>query len=382
MVPPPFLIMQNFLEPRHRKNIDKTLLAALAVLMGLSLTAIHNATTTQASTWAQVARQAVYFAVGLVLMIYVASREYSRVARFAPFLYWGNVFLLLMVRVVGHETKGASRWIKLPIPGVDFKFQPSEFAKICIILTLSCYVAQLGPRLRELPFLLRTLLHVGVPMLLIAAQPDLGTALVFVALWAGIVFLAGAKIKHLAGLAAVGAVVMGFAWYGNVLKPYQKDRVRTFMNPSSDPRGKGYHVLQSQTAIGGGQVTGQGLGQGAQTNGRFIPENHTDFIFTVVGEETGFVGACVLLSVYAVILWRGIVTIAECEEPLGRLIAGGVVTLITFHLVVNIGMTCGIMPVVGVPLPLMSFGGSAAWANLIAIGLLLGIHMRRHKISF
>ena len=372
----------QLIEPRLRKNLDFILLAALFVLMLLSLTAIHNATATQNSTWMQVARQGIYFAVGIVLMIYVASREYTHVTRFAPFIYWGNVLLLVFVRLAGHSAKGASRWIQLPIPGMDFKLQPSEFAKVCIILTLSVYVAALGPRLREFPVLLRTLLHVGLPMLLIASQPDLGTSLVFLALWVGIVFLAGAKGKHLAGLALAGAALMSIAWYGNILHPYQKDRVRTFMNPSGDPRGKGYHVIQSQTAIGGGQITGQGLGQGAQTNGRFIPENHTDFIFTVVGEETGFVGACVLLGVYGVLLWRGIVTIADCEEPLGRLIAGGVVTLITFHLAVNIGMTTGIMPVVGVPLPLMSFGGSAAWANLSAIGLLLGIGMRRHKLLF
>ena len=375
-------ISQTFLEPRLRKNLDKTLLFAIAVLMSLSLTAIHNATVTQAGTWMQVARQAVYFGVGLVLMFYVASRDYGRIIRYAPFIYWGNVVLLFLVRFAGHEAKGAARWIKIPIPGMDFKLQPSEFAKVCIILTLSCFVAQLGPRIREFPYLIRTLIHVGVPMLLIAAQPDLGTALVFIAIWLGIVFLAGAQIKQLAALVLAGACLMGVAWYGNILRPYQKDRVRTFLNPQSDPKGKGYHVLQSQTAIGGGQITGQGLGQGAQTNGHFIPENHTDFIFTVVGEETGFVGACGLLLVYATILWRGLVTIADCEDPLGRLIAGGVVTLFTFHLVVNIGMTCGIMPVVGVPLPLMSFGGSAAWANLIALGLLLGIHMRKHKISF
>jgi rod shape determining protein RodA len=166
------------------------------------------------------------------------------------------------------------------------------------------------------------------------------------------------------------------------LHDYQKNRVRTFLNPAGDPLGKGYHVLQAETAIGGGQILGQGLYRGMQTTGHFIPENHTDFVFTVIGEETGFVGACALLAVYALLLYRGLATASECEDGFGRLVAGGVVTLFAFHLVVNIGMTCGIMPVVGVPLPLISFGGSSAWANLIAIGLLLGIHLRRHKITF
>ena len=204
----------------------------------------------------------------------------------------------------------------------------------------------------------------------------------FLAIWTGTVFLAGARWQHLLGLAAVGAALFFVAWQANILHDYQKDRVRAFLNPTVDPRGDGYQVLQSQTAIGGGQVLGQGLYHGTQTNLHFIPENHTDFIFTVIGEEGGFLGGCLLLLTYGLLLYRGLVTIAECEDQLGRLIAGGVVTLIAFHLTVNIGMTCGIMPVVGVPLPLISFGGSAAWMNLIAIGLLLGIHMRRHKIVF
>jgi rod shape determining protein RodA len=170
------------------------------------------------------------------------------------------------------------------------------------------------------------------------------------------VFLAGANWRHLVGLAVVGGLLFTVAWKANILHDYQKDRVLTFVDPTRDPRNRGYHVIQSQTAIGGGGATGQGIGKGIQTNGDFIPENHTDFIFTVVAEEGGFVGACVLLSIYGLILWRGVATIAECEDPMGRLVAGGITSLIAFHLTVNIGMTCGIMPVVGVPLPLMSFG--------------------------
>lgn len=371
----------TLIEPRLRKNLDKTLLLAVAVLMGFSLLTIHNATLMQGG-WMPVIRQGFYFLVGIGLMVWAASKDYAGVARYAPAFYWVNIVLLLIVLKFSHGVKGASRWISLPIPGMDFKLQPSELAKICIILTLAAYVVRLGPKIREFPSLMKTLVHVGVPMALIAKQPDLGTALVFLALWTSIVFLGGADWRHLVGLAMAGALLFGIAWKANVLHTYQKDRVLTLFNPMRDPRGTGYHVLQSQTAIGGGQVTGQGLGQGIQTNGHFIPENHTDFIFTVVGEEGGFVGACVLLAVYAVILFRGIVTVAECEDPLGRLIAGGIVTLIGFHIVVNIGMTCGIMPVVGVPLPLMSFGGSAAMAMLLGIGLLLSVHMRRHKILF
>ncbi len=370
------------IEPHLRKNIDATLLWAVGLLMLSGLAAIHAAVWNRPGGTGILLRQGLYYLLGIVLMAYVASRDYRNVPRLAGFLYWGNLALLLIVLVVAPDTRGAARWIRLPIPGVDFKLQPSEFAKVVIILTLANYVVLLGPRIREPLSLLKTLLHVAVPMALIMKQPDLGTSLVFFAIWTGVVFLAGAKWQHLVALFAAGGILFFIAWEANILHDYQKTRVRTFLNPTSDPRGKGYHVLQSLTAIGGGKVLGQGFRQGMQTNNHFIPENHTDFVFTVVAEEGGFVGACVLLGIYGVIIFRGIVTIAECEDALGRLIAGGVVTLFVFHLTVNIGMTSGIMPVVGVPLPLLSFGGSAALANLMAVGLLLGIHMRRHKISF
>lgn len=373
--------MLTLIEPRLRKNIDKGLLLAVTLLMACSLLAIHVATWNRMGA-APVIRQAVYFAVGVFLMALVASRDYRNFPRLALFFYIGNILLLALVLIAAPDVKGAARWIRLPIPGMDFKLQPSEFAKISIILTLSTYVTTVGPRIRELGTLLKTLAHVSLPVALIMKQPDLGTSLVFLAIWAGIVFLAGARWQHLVGLAAAGAVLFGLAWEFNILHDYQKHRVLTFLNPQSDPKGKGYQVIQSMMAIGAGEITGQGLYQGSQTNLHFIPENHTDFIFTVVGEEGGFLGACLLLAVYALLFYRGLVTIAECEDQLGRLIAGGVVTLFAFHLTVNIGMTSGIMPVVGVPLPLMSFGGSAAWANLCAVGLLLGIHMRRHKIFF
>lgn len=374
--------MQAILDTRLRRNIDWILLLAVGLILAMSLLTIHNATVMQAGSWNTVIRQGVFFLVGIGIMTYIASRDYANLTRYAGFLYWGNILLLLAVLIFAPDVKGAARWIKLPIPGMDFKLQPSEFAKICIILTLSAYVAKQGPRLREFKTLMKTLAHVLLPTALIMKQPDLGTSLVFVAIWTGTVFLAGAKLRHLGALALAGGALFTIAWYGNILHDYQKDRVLIFLGIKQDPKGKGYHVIQSLTAIGGGQVMGQGLGRGIQTNGNFIPENHTDFIFTVVGEEAGFVGASVLLSVYALLLWRGLATITATEDQLGRLIAGGVVTLFTFHLAVNIGMTIGIMPVVGVPLPLMSYGGSAAWANLTAIGLLFSVGMRRHKIMF
>jgi rod shape determining protein RodA len=373
----------SLLEPRLRRNIDWLLLLAVFLLMVLSLTAIRFATFNQPNSWMVVLRQGLYFIVGLGLMAFVGSRDFSAIGRAAPFLYGINVALLLAVLLFSPEIKGSARWIPLPIPGMDFKLQPSEFAKLIIIITLSTYVAKVGANIRRFPILLLSLLHILVPMVLIMKQPDLGTSLVFAAIWLGVVFLAGADLRHLAVLIAAAVGLAAFAWFTpGVLKDYQRKRVETFMNPSKDPKGKGYHVLQSMKAIGSGQAVGQGLGKGIMTNLDYVPENHTDFIFTVIGEETGLVGGMVLLSVYGLFFYRGVTILANCEEPTGRLMVGGVLTLFAFHMVVNLGMTMGILPVVGVPLPLVSFGGSASWANLMEIGLLLSIGMRPHKLQF
>lgn len=374
--------MPTLIEPRLRRNIDWVLLLAVGLLMLFSLTAIRFATATQANSWLVVLRQGMYFAIGIGLMFFFATRDYTTISRAAPILYIVNLLLLLAVELFAPEVKGAARWIRLPIPGMDFKLQPSEFAKVIIIITLSAYVARLGPRIRQFPGLMLSLLHIIVPMGLIMKQPDLGTSLVFLAIWLGIVYLAGADWRHLVLLGVAGIGLFAIAWFGGFLKPYQMERILILLDPMRDPKGSGYHVLQSMKAIGSGQMTGQGLGQGILTNLDYVPENHTDFIFTVIGEEGGFIGALIMLFAYALLLFRGLTIISASEDPLGRLMAGGVITLFAFHMVVNIGMTIGIMPVVGVPLPLMSFGGSAAWVNLMAIGLLLSVGMRKHKIQF
>jgi rod shape determining protein RodA len=369
--------MDTLIEPRLRKNVDWSLIGSVVVLMGFSLLAIYLATLGEGVK--NVTKQAIAFGLGLILMVFVASRDYTNLARLAPFLYGGNLVLLLLVRLVGKVVNGARRWIDLGV----LQLQPSELAKICLILTLSIYLHRLGPRIREFPVLMKTLVHTLIPMaMIIALQKDLGTGLVLGAIWLGMVFLAGADWRHLAALLLGGFVLFAAAYHFHVLHPYQIKRVMIFLGLIDDPRGTGYHILQSLTAIGGGQVTGQGLGNGLQTQGNLVPEHHTDFIFTVVGEETGFLGACVLLVVYGILLQRGVLVILGSEDHLGRLIAGGVVTLFSFHLLVNVGMTCGIVPVVGVPLPLMSYGGSAAIANLTAVGLLLSVSMRRRRLQF
>jgi rod shape determining protein RodA len=223
----------------------------------------------------------------------------------------------------------------------------------------------------------------AIPMVLILKQPDLGTSLVLMSIWFGMLYIAGARVKHLALILAVGALMAFVAWHvPGVLKDYQKARLTSFINPEADPRGSGYHIKQSRIAIGSGQFTGKGLFKGTQSQLRFIPEQHTDFIFTIVGEEIGFLGSSILMLLYFGLMWRGASILSETEDYLGRLIAAGILSMFLFHILVNLGMTMGIMPVTGVPLPLFSYGGSNMLANLTAIGLLMGIYVKRHKIAF
>ena len=376
----------TWIDPRLRKNVDWLLFGGALALLAVGLGTLWSATASDTHGMQMVLKQAGLVGIGLALMLLLASRDYAGASRYAPLLYGGSLALLLVVAIFfrHEETKGAARWIPLPM---GFKLQPSEFGKVAIILTLADYLRRLGPRIRELPSLLRTLAHVGLPMAVVAAQPDLTTALVFGAIWLVMTFLAGADLRHLAAILAIGASIFGLAWHFHIfIKDYQIQRVEVVINSllGNEVNGQkeGYQIQQAQLAIGGGQVAGQGIGQGIQTRGGWVPENHTDFIFTVIAEETGFLGSCFLLSLYGLVLWRGFLAVAESEDAMGRLVAGGVVTLLTFHIVVNVGMNCGLLPVAGVPLPLVSQGGSAAWTNLAAIGILQSVVMRRRKLQF
>lgn len=369
-----------WVDPRLRKNVDWILFGVVLVLLGVGLVALWSATATDAGGLGMVAKQAVLAGIGLLLMGFLATRDYGASGRYAGIIYWVSVALLLVVAIFfrNEETKGAARWIPLPM---GFKLQPSEFGKVAIILTLSHHLQRLGARIREPQALLRTLVHVGFPMLVVMAQPDLTTALVFGAIWLAMVFLAGADLRHLLVLLVAAGVIFAVAWRFDVIRDYQKGRVLVLFG-MGDNQKEGYQIDQALAAIGGGQASGQGLAEGIQNRGSWVPENHTDFIFTVIAEETGFIGACALLALYGLLLYRGVLAAVESEDLQGRLIAVGVVTLLTFHIVVNIGMNCAVLPVAGVPLPLVSQGGSAAWTNLAAIGLLQSVVMRRRKLQF
>lgn len=362
-------------ERRLLRNFDIGLVLLMLAITVYGLITVYSASRGGADV---VNRQLMWALAGLVAFAISASIDHKTYPRLANWLYFLNILMLLAVLFTGDSSKGAQRWVEFgPI-----RIQPSEFAKIAVIITLAVFLAKHRDQIQELKTFLRSLAHVGVPLLLIFKQPDLGTSLVLGSIWFGMLFIAGANRKHLAVFAVCVMVIGVIGWNTPLLKDYQKARLTSFLNPAQDYRGSGYHVLQSRIAIGSGQVTGKGWLHGTQGQLGFIPERHTDFIFTVVAEELGFVGASMLILMYFLLLWKSMTIMAETEDTVGRLAAAGVVFMFMFHIVVNIGMTLGIMPVTGVPLPLFSYGGSNLLANMLALGLLVGIGMRRHKINF
>lgn len=391
------------------------MLAALGVLT-MGMLALHSSTHGLPHA-PDLGRQLLNLVPALVVFLVVIAYNYDWLRGITPILYWGNVLLLVAVMVVGHSALGAQRWINIG----GFTLQPSELAKLAIIITTAHYLCKRKPK--TLSDLAPVALHVGLPFVLVFKQPDLGTSLVFVAVVTGMLAVGGMNLKLMAALASpllscalflinkplwvvyllglgiylflnhrqwpslvlwgsngLAAGMVPLAW--SVLKDYQKARIINLFNPESDPLGAGYHLSQSKIAIGSGGIWGKGLFHGTQTQLHFIPEQYTDFIFSVVGEEMGLMGAALLLVLYAIIIWRGLRIAVLAKDDFGCLIATGICCLFGFHIFVNIGMTTGILPVVGIPLPLMSYGGTQLMAGFTGIGLLQNIAMRRQRLMF
>lgn len=365
------------LNRRMLKNLDFTLIIAVMLLLAISLviisSATHVTTATEDPYW-YLERQATFTVINILLVIFLLTFEYNVLAKYANVLYWISVISLLAVRFVGESALGAQRWIQIgPV-----NLQPSEFAKIIIIITLAKMLE--NRKLETLKDLVPVALHVGLPFILILLQPDLGTSLVFIAITVGMLFMAGIRTRLLMGIFGAGLAVLPIFWH--FLHDYQKKRLMVFIDPNIDPLGSGYHIIQSKIAIGSGMLLGKGLFGGTQSQLNFLPENHTDFIFAVIGEELGFVGAAIILLIYFVVVYRGIKIAGEARDDFGTLLATGVTSMLLFHILVNVGMTAGIMPVTGIPLPFMSYGVSALTKSMVGVAILLNVYMRRQKIMF
>jgi rod shape determining protein RodA len=322
-------------------------------------------------------RQGAYLLVGLALMAALARIDYSRLRELKYGLYAILIGSIVVVLGLGRSALGATRSIQLPF----FSFQSSEIGKVLLIVFLAAVVVDRSRRLSERETTARVMLLALGPAMLVIAQPDLGSGMVYIVVALTILFVAGTSWKHFAALFALGAVsivlvlVAAPAAGVNVLKPYQVQRLTAFLHPTDNPAEQGYQQIQSKIAIGSGQRTGRG-DAASQTKLKFVPEDQTDFIFAVIGEQYGFVGAALVLSLYALLIWRTLRILMLAKNLFGALIAGGIVAMLMFQVFVNVGMTVGIMPITGVTLPLLSYGGSSVLTTFLALGLLQSIYVQ------
>jgi rod shape determining protein RodA len=322
-------------------------------------------------------RQAVYLGVGLLLMLILSRIDYGHLRRFKVAIYAALIVSILAVLGLGHSTNGAQRAISLPF----FSFQASELGKVLLIVSLAALLVERSRRARQRDTTVRVMLAALIPAMLVIAQPDLGSGMVYMAIAYLLLIVAGTSWRQLAALAALVAVAIAFVLVAapavgvNVLKPYQVQRLTAFLHPSDNPEEQGYQQQQSKIAIGSGQKTGAHDG-GEQIAGGYVPEGNTDFIFAAVGEQYGFVGAAIVLLLYGLLLSRTLRILVMAKDLFGSLIAAGVAAMLMFQVFVNVGMTIGIMPITGVTLPLMSYGGSSVIAILLAVGLLQSVYVQ------
>jgi rod shape determining protein RodA len=320
-----------------------------------------------------VVRQASFMGMGLVLMVVAISVDYRKLGRYAYALYAAAVLALLLVPLIGVSGGGARRWLSLG----PFGLQPSEFMKVALAIVLAQLLHRVaGERRLPLLRLIGPAILVAIPAALILKQPDLGSAIALAMGAFTVLIVAGLPVRLLVIAAVVTGPLLPYAWHH--LKPYQQRRLTSFVDPQSDPLGSGYHVLQSQIAIGSGQVHGKGYLRGTQNKLNFLPEQHTDFIFSVYAEEWGFAGAVVLLLLYLALILRGAYIASRARDNLGALLAAGLTGTIFWQVVINIAMTSGVVPVVGITLPFLSYGGSSMLALLTSIGLMMNVSMRRY----
>jgi rod shape determining protein RodA len=365
-------------------RLDPLLLLATLGLVACSLVALNGATSSDIAgdPHYYVMRQAIYAGIGLVLMYAVSRVDYSRLRELRYPIYGLMLALIAVVLVISRATRGAHSWITLPF----FNFQPSELGKVLLVVALAAFLVDRMRRMGR-DTTARIMLLGLIPTMFVMAEPDLGSAMVYVAGTLALLFVAGAPWKHFAALGALIALsitlVLVVAPMGgvHVLKPYQVDRLTSFLHPSANPGDQGYQQQQALIAMGSGEKTGRGVANATQTSLNFLPEHHTDFIFAVIGETFGFAGCALVLSLYALLIWRGLHILTVAKNLYGALIAGGITVMLLFQLFVNIGMNVGIMPITGVTAPLLSFGGSSMLATFLALGLLHSVHAQARETT-
>ena len=373
-------MIDRLIDSRSFDSFDLRYLVLIAAILGIGVLSIHSVTHAQAGGVAPYyLKQVMWILLGSAAFVFMLVADYHRIARMAYPLYALVLLMLAFVLVEGRTSKGAQRWIALG----PFSFQPSEFAKLVLILVLAHYYSKV-PREGWIQRVVVPGLLVLPGLLLILKQPDLGSGLSFVAVYLAMLLMVGMRSQALGVLLLFSLMLFPFAWEGmwGSLHDYQRQRIMAFVNPDYDPGGKGYHALQSRIAIGSGELTGKGLYGGTQSQLKFLPEGHTDFVFAVYAEEWGFLGVLLLLTLFVVLIWLSLEIAVKAKDQLGALLAAGIVAMLCFCVVVNIGMTAGMFPIVGIPLPLMSYGGSATIMTMASLGLLLNVKRRRLSLFY
>lgn len=355
----------------ERLHIDLPLLCTLVVLIGFGLLVLYSATD---GNRGEMQRQAIFIGLAFVVMLGAAQLEMRFLQSWAPWLYLGGLCLLVAVLLVGDIANGAQRW--LDFPGLP-RFQPSEVMKIIVPLSIATYLSRKAIPPKILHIVLALML-IGLPVVLIAVQPDLGTALLIVAAGIFVLLLSGIRWKLVFSALLMGIMAIPALWIF-YLQDYQKQRIHTFLDPEREPLGAGWNIIQSKTAIGSGGLYGKGWYNGVQSRLDFLPEGHTDFIVAVLAEEFGLVGVLFLLTLYIVLIGRGMYIAAVADDTFGRLMAGSISLTFFVYVFVNIGMVSGLLPVVGVPLPLVSLGGTSIVTLMLGFGILMSIHT--HKVA-
>jgi rod shape determining protein RodA len=372
-------------ERRPIRHLDPALLLVTAALVVIGLFAIYSATSQTLRAdgfdpFSRVNKQVITAVLGVVVLLVMATFDYRFLKVYAGFIYGATLVGLLVLRIPGLAASETGTSNYIDIPGVALlQISPSEFAKIGLIVILGAMLSELRSPVPTVPDLVRVIGVAGVTMVLVFVNVEIGTTIVLAAITVGVLVVAGTQAKHLIALAAATIVLIALAFQMNVVEEYQVERLLTVFDSGSVSEDARYNLEQSVIAVGSGGMFGRGFLQGSQTNLDYVPEQHTDFIFTVVGEEFGFFGSAFVLALFALLLWRAIRIAYLSKDAFGTYLAAGVASMFSIQIFVNIGMVIGIMPITGIPLPFLSYGGTAMLVNFVAVGILLNVHMRRFK---
>jgi rod shape determining protein RodA len=354
------------------KDFDWLILILALAIAVVGIVEIHSATQYDRAENFYL-KQIYRILIGLLLMGVVMSIDYHALAENVPYFYAAGIAALVAVLLFGKKVSGSRSWISL---GGFLELQPSELVKVVVVIALARFLCEIRTEYLTGADIVKASAIAGLPILLVMLQPDLGSAMTFVPILVVGLLLGGLRPKWIAGAVILAVLAAGAGWYN--LKAYQKERIYTFLEPERDPQGHGYHSIQSKIAVGSGGFWGKGVGKGSQTRLGFLPERHTDFIFSVVGEELGFAGAVTVLLFYLLIIGRSIQIAQTARDKLGIYLTTGAVSVLLFHILENIGMVVGIMPITGIPLPLLSYGGSSVMATFMLLGLIINVRMRRY----